>query len=178
EMAASETAEAVRERVRRHRERQAVTEKPLLPPNPPTTTKEGDIEVEVEVEGNGKKLVTAEAVLAEICKLYEKNFGILTPILSEKFKDFAENYRGQLGWIHDAFEEACSQNVRKWSYVEKILETCQAEGRKPHGKRKQQRTEERGQNGTHPRDNSQSGRFGGFRAIESGPDEPDGGDED
>lgn len=172
EMAASETAEAVRERVRRHRERQAVTEKPLLPPNPPTTTKEGDREVEVEVESNVLHPVTAEATLAEICKLYERNFGIITPILSEKFKDFAENYRGPLNWIHDAFEEACSQNVRKWAYVEKILETCQAEGRKPHGERKQ-RGDTR--DAAHQKDTPKRSRFGDFKAIESGPDS---GDED
>lgn len=151
EKAASETAEAVRERVRRFRERQVVTEKSLPPLKPPTTNKEGDREVEVEVEGNGKKLVTAEAILAEISQLYERNFGIITPILCEKFKDFAENYRGPLDWIHDAFEEACSQNVRKWSYVEKILETCQVEGRKPHGERKQQPREDSKRLGAHQR---------------------------
>ncbi|GAI86835.1 unnamed protein product, partial [marine sediment metagenome] len=134
EKVASETPEAVRERVRRHREQKAVTEKPLHPLTIPTTTKEGDIEAEAEVKSNDKKpvtrngkTVTPEAILAEISNLYEKNFGILTPILAEKFKDFAENYRGPLEWLHDAFEEACSQNVRKWSYVETIpvdFENC------------------------------------------------------
>lgn len=161
EKAASETPEAVRERVRSFRERQkAAMENPVPPLTIPSTTKEEDIEAEAEVKSNGKKLVTrngktvtVEAVLAEISNLYEKNFGILTPILGEKFKDFAENYRGPLDWIHDAFEEACSQNIRKWSYVEKILETCQAEGRKPHGKKKQQRGEETKQPAAHRRDN-------------------------
>lgn len=137
-MTPSATREAVRERVRRHRQSREETKNPV-PPSIPPTTKDKDKEVEVEGESNGVTPVTPEAILAEISQLYEKNFGILTPILAEKFKDFAENYTGPLEWIHDAFEESCAQNVRKWSYVEKILETCQAEGRKPRGKEKQQR---------------------------------------
>jgi len=184
---ASGAPEAVRDRVRRFRERKAeVTSNPLHIAKERESTKEKDIkkdiEAEAEVECNALQRtvtsVTPKAILAEISQLYERNFGILTPILAEKFKDFAENYRGPLVWIKDAFAEAATNNVRKWAYVEKILETWQAEGRKPYGKRDQQGKEERGQNGTHPRDNSQSGRFGGFRAIESGPDEPSGGDED
>ncbi|GAH39858.1 unnamed protein product, partial [marine sediment metagenome] len=70
----SQASEAVRERVRRFRERQKrnVTENSLHPLTTPTTVK--DIEAEVEVEGNalrnGVTSVTAEAVLAEIA-----NFG-------------------------------------------------------------------------------------------------------
>ncbi|GAJ12933.1 unnamed protein product, partial [marine sediment metagenome] len=76
----SETPEAIKDRVRRHREKQ-VTENPL---HPLTTTTVKDIEAEVEVEGksvtlplqrNGKS-VTAEAALAEIATLHEENFGI------------------------------------------------------------------------------------------------------
>ncbi|MBA7703454.1 hypothetical protein ES703_112240 [subsurface metagenome] len=135
----SETPEAIRDRVRLHRERQAVTENPLHPLTTPTTVKEG--EVEAEVECNGKKLVTRngksvtpEAVLSEIAKSHLENFGIITPILSEKFKDFVENYRGPVEWIKDAFAEAVTHNVRKWAYVEAILDRWQQEGREKHGR--------------------------------------------
>ena len=128
----SETSEAIRDRVRRHRESKNVTANPLHPLTTPTTVKEG--EAEVEVECNGKKPVTPEAILAEIVKKYEENIGIITPILSEKFKDFAENYRGPVEWIHDAFEEAVTNNVRKWAYVEAILDRWQQEGREKHGR--------------------------------------------
>ncbi|HUV51491.1 MAG TPA: DnaD domain protein [Dehalococcoidia bacterium] len=141
----SETPEAVRERVRLHRQRKAgVTENPLRPT--PTTVKDIYIDTEVDVEvtslhsvtRNGKP-VTPEAVLAEIAKLHEENFGILTPLLAEKFKDFAENYHGPIDWIKEAFAEAVTNNVRKWAYVEKILDTWQQEGRKTHGARKQRK---------------------------------------
>ncbi|GAJ16735.1 unnamed protein product, partial [marine sediment metagenome] len=109
----------------------------LHPLTTPTTVK--DIEAEVEVEGNalrnGVTSVTAEAVLAEIANLHEENFGIMTPILSEKFKDFVKNYRGPIDWIKEAFAEAVSNNVRKWAYVEAILDRWQQEGREKHGRR-------------------------------------------
>ena len=93
-----------------------------------------DKEVEVEVESNAVTSVTPEAVLAEIATLHEENFGIITPLLSEKFKDFVENYRGPIDWIKEAFAEAVSNNVRKWVYVEKILDRWQQEGREKHGR--------------------------------------------
>jgi len=105
-------------------------------PTPPTVKER---EAEVEVEGNAVTSVTAEAILAEIANLHEENFGIITPILAEKFKDFVENYRGPIDWIKEAFAEALTNNVRKWAYVEKILDTWQSEGRKTHGERKQRK---------------------------------------
>lgn len=143
----SETPEAVRERVRLHRQRKAgVTEKSLHPLTTPTTVKDKDIDTETEIEvtslhsvTRNAKTVTPEAVLAEIANLHEENFGIITPILAEKFKDFAENYRGPIEWIKESFAEALTQNVRRWAYVEKILDTWQSEGRKTHGERKQRK---------------------------------------
>lgn len=148
----SSTKEAVRERVRHHREQKAVTENPLQPltiteqPGKRESSKEKSLlekEAEAEVESNAEKLVTcnretvsAEASLAEIAKLYEENFGILTPVLSEKFKDFVENYRGPFEWLKEAFAEAVTHNVRKWAYVEAILDRWQQEGRQTHDGRK------------------------------------------
>ncbi|MBA7677643.1 hypothetical protein ES703_85903 [subsurface metagenome] len=113
----------------------SVTEKPLHPLTTPTTVKERDIDTVVDVEGNAVTSVTPEAILSEIANLHEENFGIITPLLAEKFKDFAENYRGPIEWIKEAFAEAVTNNVRKWAYVEKILDTWQSEGRKTHGRR-------------------------------------------
>ena len=166
----SETPEAVRERVRLHRERQAVTKIPLHPLTTPTTVKDKDIDkdIEAEVEVTALHSVTAEAILAEIATLHEENFGILTPILSEKFKDFVDNYRGPVEWIKEAFAEAVTHNVRKWAYVEKILTTWQSEGREKHG-----RGSSPGRGApAHREDTRESGGLSGFRARESGPDEP------
>jgi len=165
EKAASETPEAVRERVRRFRERHIVTKNPLPPLTTPTTK---DREGEVEVESNGKQLVTAEAILAEISQLYERNFAIITPILAEKFKDFVENYRGPVEWIKEAFAEAVTNNVRKWAYVEAILYSWQEKGGPHEDKR------ERGTAGQRPgageRDPLASYREQGWEVL--GEDEP------
>ncbi len=143
----SATPEAVRERVRLHRERKVgVTGNPLqegLPSSPPYPPITKDIDTEAEAESNGKKLVTcngksvtAVAALAEISKLYEQYFGIITPNLAEKFKDFVENYRGQVDWIKEAFAEAVKYKNRRWQYVEAILYSWQEKGG-PHADRRE-----------------------------------------
>jgi len=184
----SETPEAVRDRQRRFREKLAdVTEKPLQN----ETQKrerikekkyiegEGEAEAECHALRNGRYSVTCngnpvtfEPALAKIANLHEEYFGIITPILSEKFKSFVENFSGPVGWVDLAFAEAVKYKNRRWQYVEAILYRWQEKGG-PHADR-------RGDD-THQRDSSGGdgfGGFGGFRAIESGPDEPDGGDED
>ncbi|GAI59382.1 unnamed protein product, partial [marine sediment metagenome] len=106
----SSTKEAVADRQRRRRERldqeqdmsQEICDKEESSKETPPLPIDKDIEG--EEEGEGKKRdksvtchsnsLTAEAVLAEISKLHEQNFSIITPLLSEKFKDFVENYRG------------------------------------------------------------------------------------
>lgn len=105
----SATREAVRERVRLHRQR-AVTDYPL-------------------------PSVTNELALAKISTLHEEHFGLITPVLSEKFKDFAGQYRGPIEWIDQAFDEAIKYNSRRWQYVETILYAWQDKGG-PHAARK------------------------------------------
>ncbi len=70
-----------------------------------------------------------------IFTLYEQNIGILTPMIAEELKDAEKEYSAE--WIEEAFKIAAEQNVRKWSYVEKILERWQTEGKaSDSGKRK------------------------------------------
>jgi len=75
-------------------------------------------------------------VLGRLATLYEENIGVLTPKIADQFREFTARFRGPVEWIDDAFTEACRQNVRKWAYIEKILETWQTEGRggKTYGK--------------------------------------------
>jgi len=136
----SETPEAVRERVRLHRERKAVTENPLHP----LTTPFKDIDIEERrgevtslhsVTRNGKS-VTLVPALAKIAELHEQYFGIITPVLSEKFKDFVENYHGLVEWIDLAFAEAVRLKKRRWQYVEAILYSWQEKGG-PHADRRE-----------------------------------------
>jgi DnaD/phage-associated family protein len=62
-----------------------------------------------------------------IFTLYEQNIGMLTPMISEELREAEKLYPE--GWIKDAFKEAVSRNVRKWSYIAAILERWLAEGR-------------------------------------------------
>ena len=58
--------------------------------------------------------------LAEIVKAYESEIGVLTGMVGEKLVAALEDYPKD--WIIKAFEECASQNNRKWSYAEAILE--------------------------------------------------------
>lgn len=60
-------------------------------------------------------------------RLYEEHIGPLTPIISDAIKDTEEQYPGH--WIREAFEIAAKNNVRKWNYIEAILQRWQEEGR-------------------------------------------------
>ena len=179
---ASETPEAVAERVRRYRERKAVTENPLQEKKEPASTPHPsqDIDIDIDIDEDTEcnvvtslhrngGIVTPEAVLAEISRLHEENISIITPLLSEKFKDFAENYRGPLVWIKDAFAEAVTKNVRKWAYVEKILDNWQSEGRKTHGEREKQ---EGTRAPAHRKDPLAVTKQRGWKVKRSGPGEP------
>src|SRR5690606_37380883 len=61
-------------------------------------------------------------------KLYEDNFGALTPMMAETIKADMETY--QPDWIEDAMKEAVEYNARNWKYVQAILRNWQAKGRK------------------------------------------------
>jgi DNA replication protein len=62
-----------------------------------------------------------------IFNLYEKNIGPLTPMVAEMLRDAEQTYPPS--WIEDALRIAVENNVRKWRYVEAILEDWQTQGR-------------------------------------------------
>ena len=62
-----------------------------------------------------------------IFRLYEQNIGALTPMIADVLRDAEETY--PLSWIEDAIRIAVENNVRKWRYVEAILEDWQTKGR-------------------------------------------------
>lgn len=63
----------------------------------------------------------------EIFSLYEQNIGMITPILAEQLKSAELDYPA--GWIEEAIQEAVKNNVRKWAYIQRILETWRERGR-------------------------------------------------
>ena len=65
---------------------------------------------------------------ANIFKLYEQNFGPLTPMIAETLQDAEKTYPTE--WIESAMSEAVANNKRNWKYVEAILQRWQVDG--PH----------------------------------------------
>ncbi len=69
-----------------------------------------------------------------IFNLYEQNIGPLTPMIAERLRDAEQTYPPS--WIEDAMRIAVENNVRKWRYVEAILEDWLTSGkreREDHG---------------------------------------------
>jgi DnaD/phage-associated family protein len=62
-----------------------------------------------------------------IFRLYEENFGPLTPLIAESLRDAENTYPAS--WIEDAIRLAVENNVRRWSYVAAILDRWQDGGR-------------------------------------------------
>jgi DnaD/phage-associated family protein len=69
-----------------------------------------------------------------VFKLYEENFGPLTPMIADTLKDAEETYSEE--WIAEALEIAVKNNVRNWKYVEAILKRWREKG-KHEGKDRQ-----------------------------------------
>jgi len=62
-----------------------------------------------------------------IYRLYEAHIGPLTPLIAEQLQEAEAVYPPD--WIEEAFRIAVAQNVRRWRYIEAILERWQKEGR-------------------------------------------------
>ncbi len=62
-----------------------------------------------------------------IFTLYEQNIGPLTPILAERLRDAENDY--PVNWIEEAIRISVENNVRKWRYIEAILEDWRQRGK-------------------------------------------------
>jgi len=61
--------------------------------------------------------------------LYENNIAVtVSPILADELKDYSARIKDP-EWIRHAFKQAAAANVRKWSYVKAILDSCITAGR-------------------------------------------------
>jgi len=76
-----------------------------------------------------------------IFRLYEDNIGLLSPILVDELADAEATYPPD--WIEDAFRIAVANNVRKWRYIQAILERWSTEGRDDGTGRRNIETERR-----------------------------------
>jgi DNA replication protein len=94
-------------------------------------TPRGRAQLKALLDGEWSPVDSAPAVLEAdrptIYVLYEHNIGPLTPMIAESLKAAAAEYPPE--WIEDAIRLAVENNVRKWRYVEAILEDWNAHGR-------------------------------------------------
>lgn len=67
-----------------------------------------------------------DPAFARACSLYENNVGSLTGMMGEVLRDAVTEYGAD--WIDAAIQEAVKANVRRWSYVEAILDRWKTEG--------------------------------------------------
>jgi len=84
----------------------------------------------MQAEESPRRATRESAEITErpnIFVLYEKNIGLLTPILAEELREAEKNYSPE--WIADALKIAVDNNKRSWSYIRKILERWTTEGR-------------------------------------------------
>lgn len=71
------------------------------------------------------------AVIAQwqdtVFDIYEKNIGMLTPIVAEQLEQAVEEYSEE--WVRQAISEAAGSNRRNWRFVRLLLERWKEEGR-------------------------------------------------
>lgn len=61
-----------------------------------------------------------------IFELYEKNIGVITPMMADILKEDETTYPAF--WIREAIQIAVTRNVRTWKYVQAILKRWKVEG--------------------------------------------------
>jgi len=70
---------------------------------------------------------------------YQNNIGSITPMMADKLRDAENDYPEP--WIKEAFEIAVSNNIRKWSYIQAILDDWRVNGYKVRKSKKEQKTQ-------------------------------------
>jgi DnaD/phage-associated family protein len=78
-----------------------------------------------------ERVVTVERPAAQprpnIFQLYEDNIGLISPLLADELREAEATYPAE--WIEEAFRIAVENNVRKWRYIQAILQGWATRGR-------------------------------------------------
>ncbi len=77
--------------------------------------------------GDPQQPIALDLERPNIFRLYEDNIGPLTPMVADMLKEAEQTYSPD--WIEDAVRIAVENNVRRWRYIEAILQSWQKEGR-------------------------------------------------
>ena len=63
---------------------------------------------------------------SSVCKKYQGEIGLLTPIIADKIKLALEEYPAE--WIEEAIDIAVTNNARNWGYTDGILKRWKVDG--------------------------------------------------
>lgn len=74
-----------------------------------------------------KQKESTTMTVPNIFEIYEKNIGIITPMIADILKDAEKDYPGD--WLTDAIALAVSNNKRNWKYCEAILKRWKVDGK-------------------------------------------------
>ncbi|OGO19682.1 MAG: hypothetical protein A2Z14_14890 [Chloroflexi bacterium RBG_16_48_8] len=77
--------------------------------------------------GEKESPIHLEVELPNIFTLYEQNIGALTPMIAETLRDAERSF--PYSWIEEAITIAVENNVRKWTYINAILDGWQTRGK-------------------------------------------------
>ncbi len=91
----------------------------------------------LQMQSTSKESPAYHLTRSEIFILYEENIGPLTPLIADALKDAEQEYSKE--WLEEAIHIAVANNVRKWRYIQAILNSWKEEGRNG---RDQRHTEE------------------------------------
>jgi DnaD/phage-associated family protein len=84
---------------------------------------------------------TLDIIQPNIFQLYADNIGPLTPIIADELRDAQSSYPAE--WIEEAMRLAIKNNVRRWKYIESILNRWQEEGKDGADRRNDQKDHRR-----------------------------------
>jgi DnaD/phage-associated family protein len=82
---------------------------------------------EIDTKKEVKKEKESDDKDPEIFGMYQQNIGILTPVIAELLIEAEKKYSKD--WIAEAFTIAVKNNVRKWKYVEAVLDGWERNGK-------------------------------------------------
>lgn len=63
----------------------------------------------------------------DICSLYEDEIGLLTPLMRKNIEESLDTFPAD--WVVDAIKTASEANVKKWSYIAKVLGNWARDGK-------------------------------------------------
>lgn len=86
-----------------------------------------DIEIDLDLKEKDKNSSSFKDLPPQSFSLYQNEIGIVSNTISQKLQDDVETYGDE--WVCDAIREAVLNNVRKYSYIEKVLKTWGTSGR-------------------------------------------------